>query len=88
VLRAQRGDIVGLIAGQGLRLTLTGVAAGLLGAAWLTPYLEGMLFGVRSSDPLTFAAVVLLLGAAALVASALPALRASRTDPAIALRHE
>ncbi len=87
-LGARRGDIVGLMAGQGLRLTLTGVAVGLLGAAWLTRLLEGMLFGVRPSDPLTFAAVVLLLGAAALVACALPALRAGRTDPAIALRHQ
>ncbi len=87
-LGARRGDIVGLMAGQGLRLTLTGVAVGLLGAAWLTRLLEGMLFGVRPSDPLTFAAVVLLLGAAALVACALPALRAGRTDPVIALRHQ
>jgi predicted permease len=87
-LGAARGDIVELIAGQGLRLTLAGVAVGLLGAAWLTRLLETMLFSVGPSDPLTFAAVVGLLGAAALVACALPALRASRTDPAIALRHE
>jgi len=87
-LGARRGDIVAMMAGQGLRWTLAGVAAGLLGAAWLTRLLKGMLFGVAPSDPVAFAAAVALLAAAALLACALPALRAARTDPAIALRHD
>jgi len=87
-LGARRADIVGLMTGQGMRLVMAGAMAGLLGAWWLTRFLEGMLFGVRATDPLTFAVAVSLLSVAALAACVLPAWRASRIDPAIALRHE
>ncbi|HEX9761223.1 MAG TPA: ABC transporter permease [Candidatus Acidoferrales bacterium] len=87
-LGAERTHIVRLVAAQGLRLTLAGLAAGLMGAVWLTGLVEGMLFGVRPSDPMTFAVVIVVLVAAALTACALPALRAGRTDPAVALRDE
>jgi putative ABC transport system permease protein len=87
-LGAQRLDVVKLIVGQSLRLTLIGVALGLGGAFWLSRLLTDLLFNVSATDPATFTLIPLLLTVVALVASYLPARRAMRVDPMIALREE
>jgi putative ABC transport system permease protein len=87
-LGAQRANVVGLVVGQGLALTLIGVGAGLTGAFALTRFLAKMLYGVRPTDPLTFVAVPLLLTGAALLACYIPAHRATKVDPMEALRYE
>jgi predicted permease len=90
-LGAAKGDVLQIIIGQGLRVALTGVATGALAALILTRVLSSfshLLYGVRASDPLTFFAVALLLISAALLACYIPARRAARLDPMIALRHE
>jgi putative ABC transport system permease protein len=87
-LGAQRSDVLGLVLRRGLRLTLLGVAIGLVGALALTRYLSSLLFEVRPTDPLTFAVIPLILAAAALLACWLPARRAARVDPMVALRTE
>jgi ABC-type antimicrobial peptide transport system permease subunit len=76
-----------LVLGHGLRLTLIGVAFGLAASFALTRYLKSMLLGVTSTDALTFSSVAILLCAVALFASFIPALRAMRLDPMVALRH-
>ena len=87
-LGAQRSHIMNLVLGQGFRLVIIGVVAGLAGAFVLTRFLSAMLFNVKSYDPLTFAAVALLLAAVAMLASYVPARRAMRVDPIVALRYE
>ena len=87
-LGAQRRDVVGMIVGQGARLTLIGIVIGLLAALVVTRVMKSMLYGVEATDPLTFAGVTLLLVVVALVACYLPAWRASRVDPVDALRFE
>lgn len=87
-LGAQRGDILRLVVGQGLVLTLVGVALGVLGALALTRVMKGMLFGVTATDPATFVGVALLFMAVGLIASYIPARRAARIDPMMALRME
>jgi putative ABC transport system permease protein len=87
-LGAQQSDILKLIAGQGFRLTLTGVAIGLATAFALTRFLSSLLYGVEAADPLTFIAVSLILAGVALVASCIPARRAARVDPMVALHYE
>jgi predicted permease len=83
---AQRGDIFRMMIGEGLRLSLTGLALGLVGALWLGRAGSSLLFGVTASDPLTFTAVSLLLTAVATAACYFPARRAMRVDPIVALR--
>lgn len=87
-LGAQQADILKLIAGQGFRLTLTGVAIGLATALALTRFLSSLLYGVEAADPLTFILVSLILTGVALVASCIPGRRAARVDPIVALRYE
>jgi len=87
-LGAQAADVVKLIVGQGLKLILAGVALGLAGAVVLTRLLEDWLFGVSPTDPTTFVIISLLLLGVALVASYMPAKRATKVDPTVALRHE
>ncbi|MGH9627947.1 MAG: FtsX-like permease family protein [Bryobacteraceae bacterium] len=80
--------VLRLVIGQGGRLASIGIVLGLAGAFGLTGVLEKMLFGITASDTVTFVATVLVLGAVAVVASFVPALRAARVDPVTALRHE
>ncbi|HXZ12075.1 MAG TPA: FtsX-like permease family protein [Candidatus Sulfotelmatobacter sp.] len=87
-LGAQRRDVLRLILGEGLRLAAGGLALGFLGAMGLTRFLSSQLFGVSATDPATFAGVAALLCAVVLLASYLPARRAMRVDPIVALRYE
>jgi predicted permease len=87
-LGAQPRDILRLIVGQGIRLALCGIGAGLLAAYGLTRVLTGLLFGVTATDPMTFIATPLLLAVVALLACYLPARRATKVDPLVAMRHE
>jgi putative ABC transport system permease protein len=83
---AQPGAIFRMIINEGLTLSLTGAAIGILGASWLGRAGSSLLFGVTASDPLTFTAVALLLMAVAIAACYFPARRAMRVDPIVALR--
>ena len=85
-LGAQMGDVLKLVVGAGMRLTLIGVGFGLAGALLLTRLMSGLLFGVSVRDPLTFVAVALILAGVALFACYLPARRATKVDPMSALR--
>ena len=87
-LGAQRQDVIRLVLRRGAGLTLVGVTLGLAGALALTRFLSSLLYGVTVRDPLTFVAVSLILAAVALMATTLPALRATKVDPMVALRHE
>ena len=87
-LGATRAEIVGLVLRQGMKLAAIGLAAGLAAAAALTRLMAGLLYGVQPADPATLGAVTFLLGAIALLACYIPALRATRVDPVVALRCE
>jgi predicted permease len=87
-LGAQRGDVMRLILGQGLRLTVVGLGLGILAALVLMRVLVSLLFDVRAYDPSTYTAVTLLLTAVALLACYIPARRAMRVDPMVALRYD
>ena len=87
-LGARSRDVLTMILRQGLRTVLIGIAVGLAGSLAVTRTMESLLFGVTATDPLTFAAVILLLAAAALLACYIPARRATEVDPMIALRCE
>jgi putative ABC transport system permease protein len=85
---AQKVDVLRLVLGQGLLLTLAGLALGIAASLALTRYLKSVLFGVTATDVLTYAAVALLLCLVSLVACYIPARRATKIDPMMALRHE
>jgi predicted permease len=87
-LGAAKSDVLGLVLGQGLRTALVGVAVGVAGALALTRTIQSLLFDVTPTDPLTFAAAASVLVAVAALACWIPARRAARVDPMVALRHE
>jgi predicted permease len=87
-LGASPADVFRLVMRQGMALTVAGVALGVGGALLLTRLMASLLYGVESSDPMTFASVAVLLTAVALLAQFIPALRATQVDPILALRHE
>jgi len=87
-LGAQRRNILQIVVRQGLSLALTGAVVGLVGALIMSHLMAGLLYGVRPADPLTFAGVALLLLVVAIFACYIPARRAIRVDPMVALRHE
>jgi putative ABC transport system permease protein len=87
-LGAQRNDVLRLILGHGAAMSLIGVAVGIAASLALTPLMAKLLFGVSAHDPLTYASVPCLLIAVALAASYIPARRAMRVDPIIALRYD
>jgi putative ABC transport system permease protein len=87
-LGARRAEVMGLVLRQSVVLTAIGILLGLAGAAAVTRYLKGMLFGVTPLDPTTFVAVSLMFGLVATLASYVPARRATKVDPLVALRYE
>ncbi len=87
-LGAQPGNIIGMVVRQGMELAALGIVAGLIGAAALTRVMSSLLFGVSATDALTFSAVALGLGAIAMLATYIPARRATKVDPIVALRDE
>jgi ABC-type antimicrobial peptide transport system permease subunit len=87
-LGADRSGILLMVLQRGMELTGAGVVAGLLGAVALTRVMASLLFGVSATDVLTFAIVPVMLIATAVIATYIPALRATRVDPTVALREE
>jgi putative ABC transport system permease protein len=87
-LGASPRDVLKLVLGQGLKLALAGTVIGIAGALALTRLIQGLLFQVSATDPITFISVAALLTIVALAASYLPARRATRVDPMVALRYE
>jgi ABC-type antimicrobial peptide transport system permease subunit len=87
-LGAQRADVLRLVIGHGLQLTIIGVVIGLVGAWGLTRLMVSLLFGVTPTDTITLIGVVSILGLVALFACYVPARRATKVDPLVALREE
>ena len=87
-LGAMRADVLRMVLWRGLKMPAIGIAAGTLGALAVTRVLENFLFGVSGHDPITFAAVAGISVVVAAAACAIPALRATRVDPRVALRQE
>jgi putative ABC transport system permease protein len=87
-LGAQRRDVLRLVLGDGAKLVCFGIAIGIAGAIALTRLMTSLLFEVKPTDPETFAVVAIALAIVALVACYVPARRAMRVDPMVALRHE
>jgi predicted permease len=87
-LGAQRSDVLKLVIGRGMKLALAGIVVGLFGALLLTRAMSRLLFGVSAIDPLTFAGVAALLALVAFLACYIPARRATKVDPMVALRYE
>ena len=85
---ARRSQVIRMVLRSGVMLALAGIAAGVILALGVTRLLQGLLHGVAPADPATFAVVALGLGAVAVLASAVPAWRASRVDPVVALKSE
>jgi putative ABC transport system permease protein len=87
-LGAQRRDVLWLVLGDGAKLAFFGIAIGIAGATVVTRVMTSLLFEVKPTDPTTFSLVTILLGIVALVACYIPARRAMRVDPMVALRYE
>jgi putative ABC transport system permease protein len=87
-LGARSGDVLKLVLGQGLSLVAFGIAMGFGGAFGLMRFVSSLLYGVRPTDPMTLAVAAFILAGVALLASYLPARRAMRVDPVVALRYE
>ncbi|MCI0407774.1 MAG: FtsX-like permease family protein, partial [Acidobacteria bacterium] len=87
-LGAERKDVLAMIVGQGMKLVVVGMGAGLVGSLALTRVLSGLLYQVSATDPFTFAAASILLGCVALLACGIPAYRAAKVEPMAALRVE
>ncbi len=87
-LGAQRRDVLRSVMGEGAKLSLAGIALGMAGAFALMRVLSGELYGVGATDPLTFCGVAILVGVVAMAACYVPARRAMRVDPVVALRYE
>ena len=87
-LGAQKSDVLNMVLGQGAKLMTVGVSIGLMGALGLTRFMSSLLYGVKPTDPLTFIAVSIILIAVALLACYIPARRAAKVDPMVALRYE
>lgn len=87
-LGADQGEVLGMVMRQGVKLATAGVGIGISAAFGLTRSLSSLLYGVRPSNPPTFIAATIILAGVALLASYVPARRATRVDPVVALRHE
>jgi putative ABC transport system permease protein len=87
-LGAQQREVMRLILGQGTKLALIGLGAGTVAALLLTRWMASLLYGVSATDPLTYGAVAIVLFGVAVAASYIPARRAMRVDPLVALRHQ
>jgi putative ABC transport system permease protein len=85
-LGAKPASVLGMVLGRGVKLALAGIAIGLIGAVTLTRLMEQLLFGISPTDPLTFGAIAVLFTMVALVSCYVPARRATKVDPLVALR--